>query len=146
MLAKVPGTRLNRIYRECRETGLAGNENAAALLLRVFIELSTDAYLFEKKVPLPAKLTAKGRSDWAEYGVTLDDKIRAVMAEVDTTARTKKLLKSARVALANAHGHGSIDTLHAYFHNLDMNPDVPGLRHGWDTWEHYLALVHAARS
>lgn len=146
VLAKVTGTRLNRIYRECREINLVGNENAAALLLRVFIELSTDFFLLDMEIPLTPALIKKQKADWADLGVTLSDKITAVMTEIDKTSRTKQQLKSARVALANRHRNGSIDTLHAYFHNLDMNPDVPGLRDAWDTWENYLALIHSARS
>jgi hypothetical protein len=146
VFAKVSGTRLNRLYRECRDIRLAGNENAAALLLRVFIELSSEAYLIEKNMPLPAKPGKVPKTDWSEVGITLADKINTVMAAIDTSTRTKQQLKKARVALANTHANGSIDTLHSYFHNLDMNPDVAGIRDAWDTWENYLALLHAARS
>ncbi len=144
---KVPGVRLNRLYRECRDIKLIGNENAAGLLLRVFIELSSEAYLIEKKTPIPLPLALKkGKTDWSEIGISLDAKINAVLPLIDTTARTKQQLKKARVALATTHATGSIHTLHAYFHNLEMNPDEAGLRDGWDTWENYLALLHAART
>jgi hypothetical protein len=146
VFSKVPGTRLNRLYRECRDLRLAGNENAAALLLRVFIELSSEAYLIEKNVPLPSKPLKKGKTDWSEIGISLAEKIETVMGGVDTSPRTKQQLKKARVALANTHTNGSIDTLHAYFHNLDMNPDIASLRDAWDAWENYLALLHEARS
>jgi len=146
VFGKVSGVRLNRLYRECRDIRLQGNENAAALLLRVFIELSSEAYLIEKGVQLPAVKPGKmPKTDWSEIGITLAEKINTVMAEIDTGTRTKQQLKKARVALANTHTNGSIDTLHAYFHNLDMNPDVAGIRDAWDTWENFLGLLHAAR-
>lgn len=142
----VPGKRLNKLYAECRLMKLDGNENAAALLLRVFLELSSEAYLIEKSVALPAALAAKkGKTDWSEVGITLADKINAVMPIIDKTARTKQQLKKGRVALSTQHATGSVDTLHAYFHNLDMTPDIAGIRDAWDTWENYLRLLHAAR-
>ena len=116
-------------------------------MLRVFFELSSEAYLIEKRVPLPTALTTKkGKTDWSEIGISLSAKIHAVMALIDTNTRTAQQLKKARVALANTHANGSIDTLHAYFHNLDMNPDVAGIRDAWDTWENYLALLHESRN
>jgi hypothetical protein len=143
-IAYVKGTRLSKIYKECRKLGLMNNENAAALLVRVFIELSSEAFLIDKKIALPAKYSGK-KTDWADIGITLDDKIRAVMSVVDVTSRTNKQLKQARIALSNKDAHGSIDTLHAYFHNLEVTPSIPALRDAWDTWENYLRLLHAAR-
>lgn len=146
VIPKVLGVRLNKLYRECREIQLKGNENAAALLLRVFLELSSEAYLIEKQVQLPSAAARKGKADWSEVGITLDQKIDAVLGLIDTDPRTRQQLKKARVARASDHTAGSIHTLHAYFHNLDMAPDVGGLRDAWDTWENYLALLHAART
>ena len=143
-IPKVKGTRLGKLYRECRKLPLANNENAAALLMRVFLELSSEAFLIDKSVDLPAKHVGK-RTDWSEIGISLDDKINAVMPLIEVSPRTKQQLKPARVALANKHGHGSIDTLHAYFHNLDVTPSVAALRDAWDTWENYLRLLHEGR-
>ena len=140
----VKGPRLNKLYRECRKLKIADNENAAALLLRVFIELSSEALLLEKNVPIPAKRA--GKTDWSEIGITLIDKINTVMPLIDVTVRTKQQLKGARVALATTHASGSIDTLHAYFHNLEMTLDVASIRAAWDTWENYLRLLHAQRT
>jgi len=143
-IARVKGTRLNKLYRECRKLPIANNENAAALLMRVFLELSSEVLLVEKAVTLPAKHAVK-KTDWSEVGISLEDKINAVMPLIDTTPRTKQLLKQARVALANKHHNGSIDTLHAYFHNPDITLSVPAIRDAWDTWENYLRLLHGLR-
>lgn len=141
----VPGKRLNKLYNECRLIKLEGNENAAALLLRVFLELSSEAILIEKAIALPPKHAGKGRSDWGEFGVTIEDKINAVLPLIDTTPRTRMRLKPARTALADPHRSGSVDTLHAYFHNLEMTLDAASLRSAWDTWENYLRLLHKER-
>lgn len=142
----VQGKRLNKLYNECRLIKIEGNENAAALLLRVFLELSSEAFLIEKGVPLPDKhALKKGRSDWGEFGITIEDKINAALSLIDKTPRTRMQLKPARTALADPHRSGSVDTLHAYFHNLEMTLDAASLRDAWDTWENYLRLLHEAR-
>jgi len=125
---------------------LTDNENAAALLLRVFIELSSEALLGEKSVPLPSKTGARGITDWGDHGVYLRDKVSAVLGVIDTTGRDKKLQK-VRVALnPNSQADGSITTLHGYFHNLHLTPGAAMVREAWDTWEPYLRLLHAART
>ncbi len=143
-IANVQGLRLNRIYRECREIKLDGNENAAAFLLRVFLELSSEAFLIEKSISIPAKHSGK-KVYWGEFGITLEDKINAVMPIIDTTPKTKQQLKPARIAIADKEREGSIDTLHAYLHNLNLTPSPEALRAAWDTWEMYLTLLHTAR-
>lgn len=144
-IPNVKGGRLNQIYRECRKLQLEGNENSAALLVRLFLELSSEAFLIENSIALPARHLGK-KTDWSEFGITLEEKINSVMPIIDTSPRTKNKLKQARVALANKHSHGSIDTLHAYIHNLEITPSAPALRDAWDTWENYLKLLHGART
>lgn len=140
---RVDGVRLNRLYKECRKIKLKDNENAAALLLRVFIELSSEALLIEKAVPIPHAVAKKGVSDWAD--ARLRDKINAVLAFVDPTGKDKRLQPS-RVALdPTSHATSSISTLHGYFHNMNLNPDQIAVREAWDGWENYLRLLHAAR-
>ncbi|HEX3918462.1 MAG TPA: hypothetical protein VHW60_14090 [Caulobacteraceae bacterium] len=142
---RVDGTRLNRLYRECREVKLKGNENAAALLLRVFIELSTEALLAERAIPIPSALGKKGVKQWADFGASLRDKVTAALTFLDVTGRDK-LLQPTRVALdPSSHAAASIQTLNGYFHNLAMTPDATAVREAWDTWENYLRLLHASR-
>jgi len=143
---RVDGVRLNRLYRECREIKLKGNENAAALLLRVFIELSSEALLIEKSVPIPSTLaTKRGVSQWSDFGATLASKVNAVLDYLDP-GKKEKLLQPARVAVdPTSHATAAINTLHGYFHNLSMNPDAVAVREAWDGWENYLRLLHAAR-
>lgn len=143
-ISTVAGPRLNKIYRECREIRVEGNENAAAFLLRVFLELSSEAFLIEKKVPLPQKHLGK-KTYWGEFGITLEDKINAVMPLIDLSRESRNKLKSARIAIADKDRAGSVDTLHSYVHNLDLTPLPDALRAAWDTWETYLTLLHGAR-
>lgn len=141
----VDGPRLNPLYRECREIKVAANENAAAFLLRVFIELSCEAYLVEKSVPIPQAAKKSGKTDWADFGINLATKVREVADHLDASKKAKEL-QQARVACdPNSSATFSINTLHSYFHNRLMKPDALALMEAWDAWESYLRALHGAR-
>lgn len=138
------GVRLEAIYRECRNISVRGNENAAALLLRVFIELSSEAYLAERRVPLPADAVKKGRTKWDDFGISLASKVGCVADHLDPTGKAKEF-QQARLALdATSRSPSSISTLHGYFHNRLLKPDAILAKEAWDAWESYLRQVHAA--
>jgi hypothetical protein len=141
----VNGVRLASIYRECRDIKVNGSQNAASLLLRVFIELSSEALLTEKSVPIPAKAIAKGKTKWDDFSITLSDKILSVLSFLDTTGKDKQF-QQARVALdQNSNSVFSITTLHGFFHNRDLIPTAVAIKEAWDAWESYLRALHAAR-
>ncbi len=140
----VNGLRLNTIYRECRELTVEKNENAAALLLRVFIELSSEALLTEKKVAIPAKFTPKA-VNWDDIGIPLSAKVSCVLASLDPTGKAKTY-QPIRVAIdQQSDSIASINTLHGYFHNRAFNPLAGDLMKAWDVWEEYLSALHGAR-
>jgi hypothetical protein len=141
---QVDGVRLNTIYRECRELTVDKNENAAALLLRVFIELSTEALLTEKSVPIPAKFTPKA-ANWDDIGIPLSAKISCALSSLDPTGKAKTY-QPIRVAIdQQSDSVASINTLHGYFHNRAFNPLAADLMKAWDVWEGYLSALHASR-
>ncbi len=141
----VDGDRLNSLYKECRLITVKRNENAAAFLLRVFIELSSEALLVEKSVSIPSAAAKTGKSNWDDIGITLSMKIGAVLDLLDPTGKEKKL-QQARIARdPNSQATFSINTLHSYFHNRHMLPDAIAIKEAWDAWEIYLRLLHAIR-
>lgn len=141
----VAGRRLHKIYDECRKIKVADNENASALLLRVFIELSTEALLSERSVQIPANFGKKGATRWDDIGIPLAAKVQIAIDFLDTT-RKSKTFQPIRVALdIQSHGVASINTLHGYFHNRDLMPDAADVMKAWDVWEPYLRAVHEAR-
>lgn len=141
---KVEGPRLNALYRECRTINVKGSENAAAFLLRVFIELSSEALLVEKNIPVPVSGKVP-RTSWADIGISLAHKVGAVLDFLDPTGKDKQL-QQARIARdPNSQSGFSINTLHSYFHNRHMLPDAVAIKEAWDAWENYLRLLHAAR-
>ena len=140
----VNGVRLNTIYRECRELTVEKNENAAALLLRVFIELSSEALLTEKKVEIPAKFTPRA-VNWEDIGIPLSVKVSCGLAILDPTGKAKAY-QPIRVAIdQQSDSIASINTLHGYFHNRAFNPLAGDLMKAWDVWEGYLSALHGAR-
>ncbi|HYI47777.1 MAG TPA: hypothetical protein VEX35_04855 [Allosphingosinicella sp.] len=141
----VSGVRLNGIYNECRKLKVKNNENAGALLLRVFIELSSEALLAEKNVSLPSRFTKAGKLKWDDIGIPLAAKIQIVIDLLDPT-KTDKTYQPMRLALdAQSHGPASINTLHGYFHNRQLTPHASDVMKAWDIWEPYLSALHAAR-
>lgn len=141
---QVNGVRLNTIYRECRELTVEKNENAAALLLRVFIELSSEALLAEKKATIPAKFTPKA-VNWDDIGIPLSAKVSCVLAILDPTGKAKTY-QAIRVAIdQQSDSVASINTLHGYFHNRTFNPLSGDLMQAWNVWEDYLSALHGAR-
>jgi len=136
----VAGVRLAPLYRECREIKVSSSENAAAFLLRVFIELSSEALLVEKNVPLPS-----GKTSWADFGINLSTKVARVLDYLDSTGRSREFqqIRVARDSTNNATF--SISTLHSYFHNLAMQPIGSAIQEAWDAWEIYLRKLHEAR-
>ena len=142
---QVDGVRLNGLYGECRKLPVETNENAAALLLRVFIELSSEAYLDEKQVPIPSGLGKKGANKWDDIGISLAAKVQCVIDNLDLTKKAKTF-QQARLAIdQQSHSISSINTLHGYFHNRQLRPDAKDLMKAWDNWEAYLVGLHAAR-
>jgi hypothetical protein len=142
---KVTGGRLEGIYKECRKLIVVDNENAAAFLLRVFIELSSEALLTEKSVAIPTKFKKAGKNNWDDIGIPLAAKIQIAIDYLDPTT-VAKVYQPMRVALdPQSHSLASINTLHGYFHNRQLTPQASDLLKAWDIWEPYLSALHAAR-
>jgi hypothetical protein len=126
---KVP--RLNRIYLEGKKLEVEEYTNAAAVLLRVFIELSSDAFLMALKAPVP-----KGASGWSDRGISLDKKIESVLAELDPSSKDKELAGARK--RGDAAAIHSIDTLHGYMHNISADPDPTEVKRAYERWHPYL--------
>ncbi|MDB5415311.1 MAG: hypothetical protein JWR10_3646 [Rubritepida sp.] len=140
----VEGIRLLPLYNECRKIKVKGNENAAAFLVRVFIELSSENYLQEKNVQIPRSLRDKSITTWEDYKVKLSDKINAVTLHIDPSKRAPIFAQAREAIQKDAVGSFSINTLHSYFHNRHVLPQEDTIRASWDGWEAYLQAVFDA--
>jgi len=140
----VQGIRLVPLYNECRKLKVKNNENAAAFLVRVFVELSSENYLQEKNVPLPPSLQAKSITEWEDYKVKLSDKIAGVMYHIDPSKKAPVFLQARAAILKESVGSFSINMLHSYFHNRHVLPDEETIKASWDGWEAYLRELYTA--
>ncbi len=140
----VDNPRLNGIYSECRSINVKDHENACALLLRVFIELSSEALLATVNVPIPQRLQKEGKQHWGDIGVPLGTKIDSVIDYLDPTKKAKAFQQARLGAQASARSSYSIHTLHGYFHNLKLIPNADEIKGAWNSWEAYLHAVHTA--
>jgi hypothetical protein len=143
-LLPVQGIRLLPLYNECKKLKVKGNENAAAFLVRVFIELSSENYLQEKGVPIPRKLRDKHVTSWEDYKVRLSDKITAVALHIDPSGKAPVFVQAREAILPAAVGSFSVNMLHSYFHNRHVLPDEATIKASWDGWEAYLRALYLA--
>lgn len=121
---RVDQPRVRDIYRELKKLDVDEFKNAAAVMLRVFLELSLDYYL-DKEL------------HWPEQQVdntVLARKLEAAANHLENKgAMTRAQLAAIRKA---ASGQtvlvASIKTLHAYVHNRYFNPVPSEIKAAWD--------------
>lgn len=138
---RIRDPRLNNLYGEARKLDADEFPNTAALLIRVFLELSSEFYLTEKKIPIPAKHA--GKTHWGEIGLNLDLKIKTVLADLDPSGKEHELLSARQGVSSSDYGH-SVTNLHGYIHNRNADADGLEVKHWWERWQPYLKRLFAA--
>jgi hypothetical protein len=135
----VSGTRLTGLYRECREILVDERPNASAMLLRVFLELSCEAFLIHQGTRVPT-----GRAHWSDFGISLDTKIRKVLNVLDGEGRDRDLTE-ARNGLSEDTGQShSIRSLHRAMHDLNQVLDPRQIKLNWQRWHPLFTRIHDA--
>lgn len=117
-----------RILIELKKLDVEGFENAISVLLRVFLELSVDAFLDRvKRTPHEnTKLKIKMEivaDEWEKSGAA--------------TSHQTKAWRSA----ASTHVLFSLNTLHGYVHDRHGIPTRRELLQTWDKMEHFVKLL-----
>ncbi|NYZ76138.1 hypothetical protein H0N98_02705 [Candidatus Micrarchaeota archaeon] len=129
---KITNSKVNKIYYELQKLDANKFTNAAAVLLRVFVELSIDCYLIEHKLPT----TEKGNY------IKLKKKANTVANElVAKKIADKTVFKGIRTAISDKDSILGIDTLHAYVHNPHFSPAPKDLIIAWDNIEEFMKKV-----
>jgi hypothetical protein len=121
--------RINKIYRELKDIDLRYYINAAAITFRVFVELSVDSFIQEKK--LKTNIDAK-----------LVKKVQTVTDFLDKNSYlTKQQLKPINTMVSSPNSLFSINTFNAYVHNKYFNPIANELKITWDNIEPFIKKI-----
>lgn len=129
-ILKISEKRINKVYQELKSLDCDEYVNAAAVLLRVFVELSVDTYVEKKKLPKlssDSKLQLKinGVADHLEYSGIIH----------------KQELKGIRASSGNIHHMLSANTFNAYVHNKSFNPVASDLKTNWDNIQMFIEAI-----
>lgn len=118
---KIDNPRIKKIFDELKSLDINKYPNAIAVLFRVFIEMSCDYFIltyFLKNVNIDSKLSQK---------------VEEVASYFESTvSMTKNELKIARQMSSSQHQTNSINTFHAYVHNMNYTPITDDLKSSWD--------------
>jgi len=126
---RIPQTRIAKICRELKQLHVEQFTNSAAVMLRVFLELSLDEYVQAKGISVPGKKT-------------LVQKLRAAADHLHKTGvLDRAALKPVRVAASSRDSLFSTDTLHAYVHNRNFSPKASDLKITWDNMQTFMEAM-----
>ncbi len=103
--------------------------NAAAVILRVFLELCLDEYIQSHQIRI-------------QSGAELKKKIVAVAGDLEGNCKlTKKQTQSARIAASSRNALFSTVTLNSYVHDISVVPKGSNLRETWDDMETFIEAL-----
>jgi hypothetical protein len=131
---EISNPKIAKIYRELQTLAVDDFQNAAAVLFRVFLELTTDQYIATNGI----KLT---KGDWESLATKLSAVITDLKAKGVLSADELKALqyttREKKIVGAN------IVTFHSYVHNKHFSPLPSDLRTYWDNLQHFFEKVWA---
>jgi len=122
--------RVNKIYRELRNLDLDFYENAAAVLFRVFLELSLDTFIHSKSIPGVKKMDS-----------LVSKAEKSIKYLEDSNRIDKHALKGIKTAINNPNSIFSIDTFNAYVHNRLYSPSARELKLTWDNIKIFIEKI-----
>lgn len=126
-ILKIKVPKINAIYYELQKLSVSKFTNAAAVSLRVFIELSLDTYIEENKL---TTVTKESR---------LLHKVTHVSNHMEANKfADKHICKGIRSAVGNKNDLVGIETWHAYVHNAKFSPTPNNLIITWDNIQHFI--------
>ena len=130
--------KIGAIVTELKKLKVDTFPHAASVLLRVFLELSTDHHMRANALPLSLKIPNGG-----EVPKKLRKKVQEVTDHLIKAGVSKKDFDGIRRALGDKQSPLSIDLLHGYVHNLFVIPKGRDLLAAWDEARPYFEGVWA---
>jgi len=122
-ILRIRDPRINTIYKELKTLNVDKFSNAISVLMRVFLELTTDFYITDKKI---------GGLDLNNPNLSLHAKVKAVADHLVNEGVPKNDLKGIRASVANKASPFSISTLHNYIHSRYSQPKIKDILIDWD--------------
>ncbi len=130
----VSNPKINSIYDELQKLNIETYQNAVSVLFRVFIELSLDTFLENKKM-IEGVSAAKER-------LTLNKKLIKVLGYLtDKGFIDATISKGIRVAVSNKDHLLGIDTWHAYVHSNQFSATPKDLITTWGNIQIFVEKV-----
>ncbi|HUN08418.1 MAG TPA: ParB/Srx family N-terminal domain-containing protein [Aggregatilineales bacterium] len=134
---RIEQPRINRIYNELQQLDIEKFTNCAAVMLRVFVELSLDHFADKHQVPFPTVKNTKSFIDLhlarkLEYVATFLEE-KGICSNHD--------LKRVRVSYSTEDDILSVRSLHAYVHNMNYSPGPSDLKSIWDSIEVFIGKL-----
>ena len=125
------------IFKELRGLKIEDFPNAAAVLLRVFLELSVDCFLDTHSIPQTIR---------TQQNKTVDKKLKQKVADVvdylvNKEGCDRREFVGVTRALSVTHSPLYIDLLHAYLHNRFVTPNARDLTNAWDDAQRFFQRV-----
>lgn len=125
----IPEAKPNNIYLELKNLDIDDYPNAVSVLFRVFLELSTDYYIKDKSITIR-------ESD------RLKDKIKKVYTNmIDRKSVTEDQVLGAKEIATNDQGLLSVNTFHAYVHNINFSSSPLEMKIKWDNLQFFITKI-----
>ena len=146
----IPGTNLpinpahfnraRRVFEELRKVEIRDRQgkphftNAGILLVRLFVEMSVDLYIQQRKLSHPSP------TGWKN--VRLTERTKAVLHDLEAkTALDQQELKVMNKALADVNKVSNPNSLNDFAHNPNQIPHPNDLYDVWDTYTKFLSAL-----
>lgn len=127
-------SRINDIYVELKSLHIEKHKNAIGVLFRVFVELSLDCYIENKKLTNAVSAQKSGKNLQQKAFIVIDHL-------TNNNQIDQAISKGIRGALKDTNNILSTDTLHAYVHNHRITPIPDHMIITWDSMEEFMSTL-----
>ncbi|MEQ8511648.1 MAG: hypothetical protein RIA98_04070 [Algiphilus sp.] len=132
---------INSLYHEARKLQVKSAERIAAILTRVFLEVTCDSYLVELRIPIAEDVRRKGINMWPD--APLKRKLQEVIGCLDPN-KSYDDLKVVRKALGSDEWMHSVSNLHSFVHDRLATISDVEVKQIWQRYHPLFKRAHTA--